>query len=191
MHDYTEGFFNRTLKLEQPSAKTAVKILSAHFKPGSVVDIGCGIGIYLKEFKKNGVEIFGVDGSHNAINKSLVGGKIRLFDLTKPLVLEKKYDLCLCIEVAEHLEEAHADTLISSLIKSCDIIIFTAATPGQGSEKIGHYNEQPHRYWIEKFSTRGFGYRKNISHKLRKEMKKGKIVWWVVKNLMVFKKYDS
>ena len=47
-----------------------------------------------------------------------------------------------------------ADTLIDSLTRHSDLILFSAATPGQGGEF--HVNERPHDYWRAKFASRGY-----------------------------------
>lgn len=183
---YNQKFFQKTIKLEAPSAKATVEILINHFKPGSVIDIGCGCGIYLKEFEKRGVEIAGYDGSPTALEQSLIGDRIKLHDLSSPLVLSKKFDLCLCIEVAEHLKIECAETLIDTLVGLSSTIFFTAATPGQSKGEQGHFNEQRHSFWINLFKQKNFIYQAELSDKIRKEMKSRKVVWWVVKNLMIF-----
>jgi len=185
---YDEHFFKNTLKLEGPSAEAFVKIINKHFNPRSVIDIGCGIGIYLKEFEKQGIKILGFDGAPEAVKHSLVGDKIRLHDLSKPLKLNRRFDLCLCVEVAEHLPKTNENTLVNSLIRLSDTLIFTAATPGQGDLSIGHVNEQPHAYWKTKLKKQGFTYKSKLTGEIRKEMIKEKVVWWVTKNLMIFQK---
>ena len=185
---YDKRFFDNTLALEGPSARAAAWVLIRHFQPSSVIDIGCGNGVYLREFKNCGVKIAGYDGAPAAIEHSLVGKKIKLHDLCEPLKLTKTFDLCLCFEVAEHLSASAADTLIQSLTRLADTIVFTAATPGQGPRSIGHINEQPRGYWIEKFQDRGFRLRTKLTATIRQEMAARDVVWWIVKNLMVFQK---
>ncbi len=185
---YDKRFFENTIKFEGPSAKAVVDILVKHFNPGSVVDIGCGAGIYLREFEQHGVDIEGFDGSPAAVEGSLVGPKIKAHDLTTPLSLNRRFDLVLCVEVAEHLEKEFADVLVDTLCSLGDILVFTAATPGQGPESIGHINEQPHDYWIDKFSQRGLAYDEKTTEMIREEMIGSDVVWWVSKNLMIFKK---
>jgi len=187
-HIYDQKFFANSIKLEQASAAAAVNALYRYLRPKSVIDIGCGCGIYLKEFEKLGVVIGGYDGSPAAIQASLVGDKIKLFDLAEPLRLAKKFDLALCVEVAEHLVERSADTLVDSLVSLSDNIVFTAAVPGQGPQSIGHINEQLPEYWIEKFKKRGFILQAELSDKIRAEMKAKDVIWWIVQNLMIFKK---
>jgi 2-polyprenyl-3-methyl-5-hydroxy-6-metoxy-1,4-benzoquinol methylase len=185
---YDKKFFDNTLKFEAESAQAFVSILIKHFAPKSVIDIGCGIGIYLAEFKKNNIKILGYDGSPAAINGSLVDKKIKLYDLCKPLKLKRKFDLCLCLEVAEHLKKNYAKILVNSLSDLSSIIIFTAATPGQGPKSIGHINEQPHKYWQKLFEEKNFKLNKKLTEKIRKEMINKKVVWWITKNLMIYEK---
>jgi len=184
---YDQKFFNNTLKFENASAKAFTDILIKHFSPKSVVDIGCGIGIYLANFEINNITILGCDGSPAAISDSLVGDKIKLHDLCEPFRSKLQFDLCLCLEVAEHLDENCAETLIKTLTGLSKTIIFTAATPGQGHLSIGHINEQPHEYWQKLFEQKNFTLNKKLTEKIKLEMAEAKIVWWLTKNLMVFK----
>lgn len=187
-HIYDRDFFKNTIKLESSSAKETVDILIKYFHPRSVVDIGCGAGIYLKEFASQGIKIIGYDGSPVAAEESLAGNKIKVHDLCQPLNLGKKFDLCLCLEVAEHLDASCAPVLVNTLTKLSSLIIFTAATPGQGPRSIGHINEQPREYWVKKFKAKNFKLDKKLTAEIKKEMKARNVVWWIVKNLMVFKK---
>jgi len=70
------------------------------------------------------------------------------------LTLNRKYDLAISLEVAEHLPEQFADLFVKTLILHSDIILFSAAIPGQGGQN--HLNEQWPDYWIEKFSKHGY-----------------------------------
>lgn len=186
---YDRRFFNNTIKLESQSAAAAVKILIKYFAPKSVIDIGCGVGIYLAEFEKNQVAILGFDGSPAAVSGSLVNGKIKLHDLCQPLNLNRQFDLCLCLEVAEHLEEACAPILVNSLAGAAPTIVFTAATPGQGTVDIGHINEQPFEYWLKLFRQKKILINGKLTEKIRREMIAQNVVWWLVKNLMIMEKH--
>jgi SAM-dependent methyltransferase len=183
---YDEQFFKNTIEFEAASAHSAASILYAEFKPGSVVDIGCGVGLYLAEFGKLGAEILGIEGSEYALPHSFVREKTLIHDLTEPLALGKKFDLALCLEVAEHLPENKADILVDSLAKASDVIVFTAAVPGQGPASIGHINEQLPEYWHQKFLDRGFRHQKALTEKLRQQMIENNVVWWITNNLMIF-----
>lgn len=127
-------------------------------EPNSILDLGCGIGTWLSVSKKLGIfDVLGVDGDYvdqNLLLKYLSEEEFISHDLTQPLNLKRKFDLCLCLEVAEHLPELAADTLIESLIYHSDTILFSAAIPGQGGQN--HLNEQWPDYWIEKFKKWDF-----------------------------------
>ncbi|NTU98563.1 class I SAM-dependent methyltransferase [Candidatus Falkowbacteria bacterium] len=185
---YDSRFFKNTIEFEGPSAKAVVDILLQHFNPKSVIDIGAGCGIYLKEFFTSGVDILGYDGSPAAQENSLIGNDLKIHDLTKPLRLDRQFDLVLCIEVAEHLDKQFAETLVETLVNLGSLIIFTAATPGQGPVSIGHINEQPHDFWIDLFAQKGFRHDRTTSEEIKAEMEEKNVVWWVSKNIMIFKK---
>ena len=59
--------------------------------------------------------------------------------------MNRKFDLAICLEVAEHLPESSAEGLIQSIVKHADVIMFSAALPGQGGQN--HINEQWPHYW--------------------------------------------
>ncbi|MFA5131515.1 MAG: class I SAM-dependent methyltransferase [Patescibacteria group bacterium] len=189
-HIYDRKFFQNTIKLEAKSAAQFVDIILKYYSPASVVDIGCGAGLYLQEFQRRGIkDILGLDGSPAAAAEFLLEkDKLIIFDLAKKYKFAKKYDLSLCLEVAEHLPEADADTLVETIINAADNIIFTAAVLGQGPRSIGHINEQPHSYWIEKFREKGFRYLEARTEEMKKIMGAQGVVWWLVNNLMIFEK---
>ena len=138
------------------AAEQVLPILFKIYKPNSILDVGCGLGNWIEVAKKMEVEeVIGVDGSY--VNRSLLKINDEEFvelDLTKPFNLNKKFDLAICLEVAEHLPESSADGLIQSLITHSDVIMFSAALPGQGGQN--HINEQWQSYWIDLFNSNGF-----------------------------------
>lgn len=113
-------------------------------------------GAWLSVFRQLGVEnTLGVDGNWVDKDKLYIDKKFFLEkNLTEPLSLNRKFDLAMSLEVAEHLPESAADTFVETLTKLSDNIVFSAAIPNQGGQN--HINEQWHTYWIEKFEARGF-----------------------------------
>ena len=138
------------------AAKEVVPFILSLIKPKSVVDVGCGTGTWLKIFKDNGVEeVLGIDGDY--VDRKLL--KIDLdkfidYDLEKFYKSEKKYDLVISLEVAEHLSELSSDVFVETLSGLSDTLIFSAAIPNQGGQN--HINEQEPKYWISKFEKLGF-----------------------------------
>jgi len=81
---------------------------------------------------------------------------VKTTDLRKPFKHHRKFDLAICLEVAEHLEVDSADTIVETLIGLSDYILFSAAIPGQGGQN--HINEQWSQYWVNKFKARGYSF---------------------------------
>ena len=104
--------------LESPSE--IVPILYKMFQPKSVVDVGCGLGHFLKCFVDIGVkDVFGLDGSwtnKDLLFKQVNSNQFMEVDLEKPFTLNRKFDLLLSLEVAEHLTVESADIFINNLI---------------------------------------------------------------------------
>ena len=140
------------------SPRVIVPDLIRDLAPRSVVDVGSGIGTFLSVFIENGIEdVLGVDGSWVDRGKLYTDEKYFVeADLEQPLELGRRFDLAVCLEVAEHLKPEAADTIIASLCSLSDSVVFSAAIPGQGGDN--HINEQPFEYWQEKFAARGYQY---------------------------------
>jgi 2-polyprenyl-3-methyl-5-hydroxy-6-metoxy-1,4-benzoquinol methylase len=140
------------------TAEIIVPILIDWYKPKSVLDLGCNVGWWLRWFYDNGVtDIFGIDGDNMIDSLVIPESKFNTADLTEPIRINDRFDLLLCLEVAEHLEEQFADTLVQTCVNNSDTIFFSAATKGQGG--YHHVNEQPHQYWIDKFLAHGYTHR--------------------------------
>lgn len=68
--------------------------------------------------------------------------------------INERYDLCISLEVAEHLQEERAESFIDLLCQASDTILFGAAIKHQGG--ANHVNEQWQSYWIKLFKSRGY-----------------------------------
>ena len=153
---YNQQFFKEESYNSLRSARILVPFVVSLLKPESVVDFGCGTGAFLRTFKENGINtILGIDGVTLPDNVLMIlKDDFKEYDLTKPLCLEKKYDLVISLEVAEHLNQEYARIFISNLVEAGDIILFSAAIPGQGGTH--HVNEQWPVYWAKIFEEFGF-----------------------------------
>lgn len=133
-----------------------VPIVIGMTKPTSVLDVGCGTGTWLNVFASHGIaDYIGVDSPDVPVYKLHIPvQKFTGADLRKPLKLDRHFDLVLSLEVAEHLPPDCADAHIESLIRHGNVILFSAAIPGQGGQN--HLNEQWPSWWQEKFRRHGF-----------------------------------
>ncbi len=148
---------------------------------------GCGTGDLLAPFEKRGLAVLGIDGSKVSQKYSAIRNLV-VFDLRKKYEPESKYDLCICLEVAEHIEQRYSNVLVGNLISSSpDNIIFSAAPPGQGGRD--HANLKPYEWWIQKFNKHGFEFREQLTERFKREMKKfPSIQRYYVDNLLIFGK---
>jgi hypothetical protein len=172
---YGPRFFNSIREGSQRSAAAVVPHVVGRFEPKTVVDIGCGEGLWGKAFEDAGCEVLGLDGHPDPVIQA------QSVDLTDMLpTFERRFDLAVCLEVAEHLPPLRAETFIAELCGLSNTILFSAAVPGQGG--TGHRNEQWPQYWADLFAERGFA----CSDDLRWEIwGDDRICWWYRQNLMV------
>lgn len=135
------------------SAETVVPyLIDLVGQPSTVIDVGCGEGIWAAEFARHGAEVTGVDGPWHTAHP--LGDRFIPRDLTRPLDLPGRFDLAVTLEVAEHLPPAAAAGFVADLTRLADIVIFSAAIPGQGG--VGHINEQWPGYWADLFAEHGY-----------------------------------
>jgi SAM-dependent methyltransferase len=164
------------------AAEQVLPVLFEIYKPSSILDVGCGLGNWIEVAKKlSGAKIIGVDGDY--VDRRLLKIEENEFvekDLTKPFDLNRKFDLAICLEVAEHLPEASAEGFIKSITNHSDVIMFSAALPGQGGQH--HINEQWPSYWQEHFNNCGFEMMDFFRFKI---WNNPKIEYWYKQNLFL------
>ncbi len=153
---YDRGFFERLQPGSTRSAAAIVPILLNLIAPRSVVDVGCGQGAWLASFRQHGVDdVFGIDGSWvDPRSLDIPPDRFKSADLSETLSLDRRFDLVMSLEVAEHLPPTSAETFVRSLTELGAVVLFSAAIPHQGG--VVHLNEQWPEYWAALFGR--FGY---------------------------------
>lgn len=154
---YDEKFYNSQSEQSSRSALAVVPLLMDMIQPRSVVDVGCGVGTWLRVFRANGVaDILGIDGGY--VDQKMLQiseGEFLGMDLSSQVFpISRCFDLALCLEVAEHVPKINASNLIGFLTTLAPVVYFSAAVPGQGG--AGHENEQWPDYWRELFGKQGY-----------------------------------
>jgi hypothetical protein len=163
-------------------------IVFKHADIKSIVDFGCGTGAWLRCAADIGVpDIQGLDGAWVATDHLCIAPhQFRPADLTKAVELDRKYDLAICLEVAEHLPVSSAGTLVDSITRASDLILFSAAIPLQTGTH--HINEQWQDYWAALFDQRGF-----VASDIVRPAIWGRpdVEWWYQQNTLLFAKGDQ
>lgn len=150
---------------------------------GSVIDVGCGVGTWLAVCRQLGCTVtIGtdrqiIDGTQLQIDaKDFVPA-----NLEERIRFNRRYDLCLSLEVAEHLSRRRAPSFVEDLCALSDMVLFGAAVPGQGG--TNHVNEQWHGFWASLFDRNGYGcfdlIRCRVWHDSR-------VDWWYAQNTYLF-----
>jgi hypothetical protein len=142
------------------------KVIEVLPKVDSVVDFGPGSGFWLHAAHELGIKKLQGFGLPYTVEiprelQDYVDPKPCLCDpwfteanFNKPVKTSEKYDLVLCLEVAEHIPVEHEDVLLKSLTNAGDFILFSAAIPYQWGE--GHVNIHWPSYWNKKFNDLGY-----------------------------------
>ena len=157
MKKYEQPFYEKWYEKKVYAAEVIFDLLFDVIPPvKSAVDIGCGIGTFLSVLKKKGVtEVAGIDGPWVSEEKLCIpNGDFRRHNLEELEALERRFDLAISLEVAEHLAPESATRFVKMLTGASDFVLFSAAIPFQGG--MHHVNEQWPEYWALKFQEEGF-----------------------------------
>lgn len=149
-HIYTANYYREISAGSIRSAKIVMEALP--FQPNMVIDIGCGVG----EWNNGNPNYIGIDYRVQQEDLLIPADHFIECNLDREfLPTGEKYDLCLCLEVAEHLRLSRAEGLVKMLCSLSDRVLFSAAIPYQGGN--GHINEQWQSWWAKLFEQEGFG----------------------------------
>jgi SAM-dependent methyltransferase len=183
LYAYDNRFFETADRTAAISADHVIRHLVEQLPIRSVLDLGCGRGVWLAMWLKRGAtEVQGVDGPYVDQDRlHIEKSQFLAHDLAQPLELDRQFDLVESLEVAEHIPEQASERFIDSLVRHGRLVLFSAATPGQGGEH--HVNEQPPEYWQLKFAARDF----EMFDFLRPRLKSNKAVYlWYRHNVFVY-----
>ncbi len=158
---YKPKFYASVTLRAQTTAEIVTELISSTFTISSFIDIGCGDGLWSRKMLEkcdNKIKGYAID-LPGVRPKELqqVASDIQFIELnlnSNPYIPERQFDLAFCTEVLEHLEEHAALLLLNSIAANCDLLVFSAAVPGQGG--TGHINEHPQEYWDSQLQKRGF-----------------------------------
>src|ERR1700690_1145762 len=162
------AFFEQMAECREPYRRLA-QCIEEIAQPTSVLDIGCGCGYVITYFAKKRIAycpVFGVDGDVESRKWSEKPELIRIADLRLPTFFSMNFDLVICTETAEHIDEKFADVLVETVAHHTErMLVWSAAQPGQ--EWPGHVNLQHPDYWIKKLKAHGLELDKAATQRLQ------------------------
>lgn len=154
---YPKAFFDLSWNDSHTFAEIVLPLVMRYVGPiHSVCDVGCGNGAMLEVARGLGVEfIAGFDGEWARQALVIPERYFHACDLNEPPPTPaERFDLCMSLEVAEHLEPESAEHFVDRLVGLSDVVLFSAAIPGQGGTQ--HINEQWTAYWVKLFQDRDY-----------------------------------
>jgi hypothetical protein len=143
----------------------------------TIIDIGCGDGSYVREFRKNGFDCIGLDG--NPLTSKIPYCQVMDFSIN---LISFFNDLAICLEVGEHIPQEYEQFFIDNICRVSDNIILSWAIEGQGG--LGHVNCRNNDYIIAEMKKRNFDYDAIATNFLRKNS----TLPWFKNTLMAFYK---
>ena len=184
---YGEDFYEHDVTANQAqSANDVADALVELFAPQTLIDIGCGNGLYLHALSQRNVWAIGCDGSSHGVRLCPSDVFVFRYDLKEPLVVNRRFDLCLCFEVAEHIPTKYSRNLVQSCSHTSDTVVFSSAQVGQGG--TDHINEQPFEFWDALFKQEGFEEALKDTAALRHSFQERNVVHWLTNNARVYRK---
>jgi SAM-dependent methyltransferase len=183
MTAYDARFYRSLDSSAEPSARKIVPLLLRLVPCRSVADIGCGDGGWLAAFRAAGIDdILGFDGPWvDAALLKIPTDRFRCADLAAPVKAERRFDIAMSLEVAEHLAAERAGTFVADLVALAPVVLFSAAVPGQGG--VHHVNEQWPAYWTALFKAHGY---RGLDLLRPMIWNDSSISWWYRQNLVLF-----
>jgi len=153
---YDEKYYKKHQDGSYKSAQIILKFIHGITNFQTLIDYGCGMGTWGSAAKSLGISHYvGIDqNSYDPTYMLIESSDYIQQDLQEPIDIASKFDLAICVEVAEHVPKDKSDILLNNVCQNSEVVLFSAALTGQGG--TGHINEQPCSYWIQKFRTRGY-----------------------------------
>ncbi|MGB9676423.1 MAG: class I SAM-dependent methyltransferase [Candidatus Bathyarchaeales archaeon] len=120
--------------LKWGSKNSGLNLLNGYGK--SALDVGCAFGYGVSLLKSLGYEVIGVDVSKFGVKqakKTINTDEFAVCDVQRNLPFKKKFDLVICLEVLEHLQDP-----LKALQNMCDTCegIILCTTPNKTVERV-------------------------------------------------------
>ncbi len=125
-----------------------------HFKPTSILDLGCGIGMYGFVSKAFGIPYLGIEISEYAVKTNPYRIEKIQGDITKDLEHKNAGDLVLVLDVLEHIKYEDLDKTLKNISKCGKHFIFSLPYLGDPNLNADptHIIKETKDWWINRLS---------------------------------------
>ncbi|CAD7938582.1 unnamed protein product [Amoebophrya sp. A120] len=149
---------------------TGLMPLLQKYNARSVLDLGCGVGYYVRDFRTKYRSasqapldlVLGVDGNPDTVE--ITDGRCTVGDLSKKLDLGFRFDVVMSLEVAEHIPPEYEQTFVANLLRHSGhlLVLSWGNQPGHG-----HVNNKASGEVRSVFTAHGFLFDEEESRRLR------------------------
>lgn len=120
-------------------------------KKGSMLDVGCSVGLFLRPFIKNGWECFGNDPDKTYVDYGIKKHKLPIkFEQAENMKLKKKsLNLIIIMGSLEHCYDPNIVMKKCSEAAKMNCVLVLEARGNPQSESKNYFNHNHHRYFSE------------------------------------------
>lgn len=143
------------------------------YKFKTVLDAGCGAGIVVREFRKRGYQVRGIELSDWVVENNCLDlyekGLVQVGALGKLPYKNNSFDLVFSSDVLEHIPERSIPFVISELIRVSKHDLFLSINLRPSSENNAyHITLKSREWWTQKFVEAGAKVNFEVVKKLQK-----------------------
>lgn len=163
---------------DKPFADALVKFFQTRHAR-TVVDFGCGLGLYVRDLRAAGIRAGGFDGNPSTVQIS--EGRCLHADLSSKLDLGTRWAWVLSLEVAEHIPREFEQTFLDNVDQhACAGLVLSWGN--QAGE--GHVNVRPSSEVVELFKSRGF----RLSEESTEHLRQAATLPWLQSTVLVLER---
>jgi Methyltransferase domain len=158
------GFTELDLQGVSPATWTfMIQKLGVH----SVLDVGCGKGVSTSWFYLHGCRVQCVEGSHDAVTKSIIGtldpSLVVEHDFSRgPWWPEETFDAVWAVEFLEHVGVNYQYNYVTAFRKAA--LLFVTSSRWGGWHHVEVHSDD---WWIRKYEAYGFRYDADLTEQVR------------------------
>lgn len=158
-HLYDRQYFKESKYFQLDVGRTNLfTAIIEPYKPKKILDVGCGLGKFVKDLNLKGYQAYGIDFAPT-LEKNYWGGDkhLKVADARKIPFVDNKFDIVFSSDFFEHLDEEDVDLVVSEMKRVCKpngTIIAEVGIAGSrhldGKQAKYHLTHKPRSWWEKK-----------------------------------------